>query len=287
MRYGVIDVGSNSVRLMVNEDGKTVYKKAKITRLAQGLAGNLMLNEESIERTVTAVDEFKFQAQEDCVDKIFVFATAGVRQAKNGLSFVNRVKDVCSLKVDVISGEQEAVIGAMGVLGDKDGAIIDVGGASSEITVISGGKVVYAKSLDIGAVKLTDEFHDDKDKLFNFLQTKLKEYGNVPISEFYGIGGTATSIAAILQELEPYDSEKVHGYKITVSTLEKLCDRLMNMSEEERAKLKGLQKGREKIIATGSALLLAIAKYLNIDKITVSESDNLEGYLTVKRREYE
>lgn len=282
MKYGVIDVGSNSVRLMMSSDGKTIYKRIEITKLAQGLADSFFLNAQAIERTALAVSKFYDLAKSEKADKVYVFATAAVRQAVNGQDFVLRVKKLCGLEVDVISGENEALIGALGALNGKDGGVIDVGGASAEIIVINGGKAVYSKSIEIGAVKLFELFNDNEERLSEYIQNKLKSYGNVPKADFVCIGGTATSVASVLQQLKHYDPCKVDGYRIARECLGFLADKLIGMSIEDRKSLFGLQPERAEVIASGVVLLHKIINFLDVNSVIVSEKDNLEGYLKLK-----
>ena len=145
----VIDVGSNSVRLLLSRNGVTVFKGVKVTKLAQGVLATSMLNDVAIDRTVSAIKEFCDYANEQGANNIFIFATAGVRQAKNGNVFVDKVKEVCGITVDVVSGGIEAKIGAIGALDGADGGLIDIGGASTEITVIKDKKTIYSKSINI------------------------------------------------------------------------------------------------------------------------------------------
>ncbi len=282
MKFGVIDVGSNSVRLMVSSGRKTFYKRIKTTRLAEGLGEDKTLKQQSVLRTVKAIAEFVNQAKAENVDKIYVFATAAVRQSQNKEHFLSEVQKACGETVEVVSGEMEAELGYLGALNGDDGGVIDVGGASSEIIVVKGGKVVYCKSVNIGAVRIKDLAGQDKRTVEKLVLQSVEEYGSVPKAKFYAIGGTATTISAILQELDPYDPSKTHGYVIERGALEKLTDKLFSMSVEDRKKLKGLQPERAEVIAGGASVLLAIMDKLKISNFTVSESDNLEGYLMTK-----
>lgn len=282
MLFGVIDVGSNSVRLMISDGKNTIEKLAQTTRLAEGMGSGKFLQKASIERSVNAIAGFIEYAKNKDVDKFFVFATAAVRQAKNKQDFVDWVKQKCGLDVDVVSGENEALFGLLGTLNGKNGAIIDVGGASSEIAVVENNKLIYSKSLPIGAVVLRDNCGQDLEKGIDFVENTIKDYGFVPKSEFYAIGGTATSIASIMQELEPYDPTKTDGFKIYYNALFDLTNKLYCMTVEERRKLKGLQKERAEVIAGGALILLKIMEKIGAEYIIVSEKDNLEGYLMNK-----
>lgn len=288
MKEAIIDVGSNSVRLMLWQDGKTVDKTAEITRLAENMGAQATLQPSAVERTVRAVCFFYEKAKTFGAECISVFATAAVRNAVNGKEFTDAVKERCGVVVDVISGQEEATLGALGALNGGDGCVVDVGGASSEIIVVKNGVTVYSHSLSVGAVTLTDNSRDKRDVAESILRDKLSEYGKVPVDrhcEIYAIGGTATNVAAITLKLPVYDREKVHGYRLTVNGLKKLVNELFATSVEKRDDIVGVQKGRGKIIACGTLLLLSIAEYLNAEEITVSESDNLEGYALSHRKD--
>lgn len=287
MKYGVIDVGSNSVRLMISQNGQTLYKTVKTTRLAEGMGKSLLLQSEAVERTARAVSFFVEQAKNENANQIFVFATAAVRSAKNSKVFIDAVNKLCGVDVQVVSGETEADLGRIGALGYADGGIIDVGGASTEILVVLNGLTVYSNSLDIGAVKIKDSCGQDKGCALQYISSFIDKIGRVPKTQFYSIGGTATSIAAMLQELEPYDPTKTHGYIVDKNSLSKLVDKLFSLSVEERKGLKGLQPERAEVIAGGALMLLIVMGKIGIEEIIVSESDNLEGFLLLKRGNYE
>ena len=282
MKYGVIDIGSNSVRLMISNGVSTQYKILKTTRLAEGLGEDKLLKIVPMERTVKAICELYEIANQERVDKIFIFATAAVRQAKNRQEFLSKIQQSCGLVVDVVSGEKEAELGLLGALGNKDGGVIDIGGASTEIALLKNNKIVYLKSINLGAVSLTDLCGQDRNKAEIIVKDKIKEFGVVDGEDFYSIGGTSTTLGAVLQELEVYLPEKVDGFVIKLSDLELLTERVYNLTIEERMKLKGLQPERAKVIANGCLILLEIMRYLKKDTIIVSEKDNLEGYLEYK-----
>ena len=281
MKYGVIDVGSNSVRLMISDGVCTHSKTVKTTQLAKGFVNDL-LQTQDIERTAQAVSFFYEFATAEKVDEIYVFATAAVRKAENKRLFLDRVKFLCGIDVDVISGETEAVLGCFGALNGQSGGVIDVGGASTEISVYDNDKKLYGKSVYVGAVSATDVCGQDRQKATQFIQKKMKVYGFVPKTNFYAIGGTATSLAALMQELDPYDPSKTDGYVINISELEKVVGKLFSLPIEGRTKLKGLQPSRAEVIANGALIVTEIMKMIWINEITVSEKDNLEGYLVYR-----
>ena len=284
MKISAIDVGSNSVRLMVMADGKTLYKQLETTRLGEGLANSGVLKPEAIERTARAVQLFAAAAELNGAGTPYVFATASVRSASNGGEFVKRVKQLTGIDVDVISGEEEAACGITGALRGRDGGIIDLGGASTEITLQKGGKTVYSKSVNVGTVRLYDIAGQDRQALERAARTALKDYGNLSLAgtDMYGVGGTATSLAALFHELPAYDPKVVDGTVLTVGWLGSMAERLLSMPVEERKAMRGMDVRRADVIAGGCLLLHHILKRFGAEKLTVSESDNLEGYVLLK-----
>lgn len=282
-KYAVIDIGSNSVRLMFVANGKVLYKRLNTTRLGEGLASSRRLNFEAMARSLQAVSQFYEQARTDGAEEVYAFATASVRTAENGSAFVEKVATACGLRVDVISGETEAEIGVLGALGNEDGALIDMGGASTEFIVKKAGKIVYKKSVDIGVVRLKDECGRDKNALVRTAERASKAYGKTPATPCaYAIGGTATTLASLQLGLQEYDAEKITGTQISAVELKRMADELLSKSAEEIVQTTCVPKGRADVIAGGATALAVLMERLGIEKIIVSERDNLEGYALKK-----
>ena len=281
MKIGIIDIGSNSVRLALSADGKTLYKRIKTTRLSEGLSIYGKLCNEAIERTARAVADFKTEAERDGAEKVYAFATAAVRGAVNGDEFTVYCKNRYGIDIDVISGETEAEIALLGALGDADGGIIDLGGASCEVTVRERGSTVYSKSVNVGAVRLLDLCGRDRDKLERHIDEKLKEYGGFDCSKYamYGVSGTATTLAAVKHKLKKYDPAIVHGTVLTVEEVGDLADKFLSMTVDEIKKLGEVVIWRADVIGGATLFLHKLMQYMKIQKMTVSENDNLEGYL--------
>lgn len=283
MKVALIDVGSNSVRLMIWADGKTLFKTLKTTRLGEGLSFAPVLKKEAIERTVNAVADFKNYALESGALAVYAYATAAVRSSQNGGDFVAAVRNSCGIVVDVLSGEEEAAVGLAGALGDKDGGIIDVGGASTEVTVRLGGKVVYSHSANIGTVRILDAVGRNLQNIKAFISERLSEYGGqvFPDVKFYAVGGTASRLGAIKNGLLKYDSSVINGTCFTAEEIHALAKRLTDMSVEDVKRLT-VCKSSADVVGGGAELLASVMDKFAINTVTVSESDNLEGYLTQK-----
>ncbi len=282
-RYAVIDIGSNSVRLLLVADGKVLYKRLKTTRLGENLAVTGQLTRQAISRTAEAVKAFYLQAKNEGAESVVAFATASVRGAQNGAEFVQAVKAICPLEVEVISGEKEAEIGILGALGNGDGAILDIGGASTELIVKSGGQCVYKKSVDVGAVRLKDICGGNRTLLQDYCKKVVKKFGEVPVvTNLTAVGGTATTLCALAIGLNVYDGNQVTGARVDKTSLTALTDKLFSTPVEEIAKLPCITSGREDIIGGGAVLLLAVLEYMQLESFTASDRDNLEGYAITK-----
>ena len=277
-KIAVIDIGSNSVRLMFVADGKILYKDLEITRLGEGLAATGVLSDAAIQRSALAVKRFAERATSEGAETVYAFATAAVRSAKNGADFVSAVQALCGVKVEVISGEVEAEIGILGALGNADGGIIDVGGASTEIIVRAGGEIVYKKSVNVGVVRLKDLCGSDVAKLQTRAKDEVTAFGVVPACEMYAIGGTATSIASILLRQKVYNGAEVSGFALTKDLLKEAVEYLATTSPQQVATETCVPLKRAEVILGGAIWLLTVVETLGIGRLLVSDADNLEGY---------
>lgn len=262
----VIDIGSNSVRLLSH--GK---KTAIVTRLAENMTDSLDKN--SMDRTVEALKRLCSLATMPCL----AFATEAVRKANNKDEFLEIVKQNTGLTVDVISGDEEAEIGYLGATYNIFGkaTVIDLGGASCEIAYGENGKIKYKRSFPFGCVTMTDAFGDD---LFG-IKRHVASVLDMPNfnAKTIAVGGTATSLAAIAQNLPYYDQLKVHGYKMEVTDIGRVILEIIDGKE-----FPSLDPKRRKTLAQGAVVLKTLAEKLDIKSFTISETDNMEGYLIKK-----
>ena len=291
MKIAAIDIGSNSVRLALTSDGKTLYKRLSTTRLGEGLSYTGAMKEQNLENTAQAVSNFVQTATNDGADKLYAFATAAVRSASNRDMFLKRVKQLCGIEVEVLSGETEAKCGILGALKGGDGGIIDVGGASTEVTVQCGGNVLYSKSVNIGAVRLYDLAGRDINKLKKVISEKITDYdvpchfdrsGEIFTLPMYAIGGTATTIASVKHALKVYDPAITDGTVLTQKEVYATAEKLLSLTVEQVRNLDGMEPRRADIIGGGCLLLSCVMEKFGVTEITVSESDNLEGFIMLK-----
>lgn len=286
MRTAVIDIGTNSVRMLIAEENHgeiEVIGTGLITsRLGEGIGTQEFLRDQAVERTIEALEEFKKIIGENSVSRVISAATSAVRDAANRDTFLMEVKKRIGWDVRVLSGTEEAEMSYLGaVRGLKKAGInpvvIDIGGGSTEF-IWTGERGPEYVSVNIGAVRMTERGYtlpDIREMLGEVIgSTKLKEFGGL-----IGVGGTATTLAAINQEMTVYDREKIHGYYLPGKDIKKILRELEGMSPEQRKKVPGLQPQRADIIVAGTRILTAVIEGLKIDGITVSETDLMYGLL--------
>lgn len=274
MNVGVIDVGSNSVRLLF--DGE---KYVKNTQLSKNQLPGGPLKESQINGTYEAVKKFvDFVREND--GEVRIFATEAVRSASNRDYFVSRLESL-NVKVDVLSPEREALIGFTGTyFGDgTTQAVLDVGGASSELIVGSDEGIFYSHSLPLGSVR-TRDLGLYPPKLNETVAQRVLEYGKVPaFSELVSIGGTTSTLVAIRNKMKDYDRNEVHLSVLTRDEILDIVEYINSVPMKLRRYITGLPFEKRDVIPAGGVLVAEIMKYLGVTELTVSENDNLEGYL--------
>ena len=281
--FGIIDIGSNSIRLMISDGKKSLKKYVETTKLADGLAKTGILQDAAMERSLFAIQKFVAIAQKYNAE-IHIFATEAVRSAKNSSVFTSDIKRLTNIDVDVVCGDMEAKLGFTGASEGQNVCVVDIGGASTEIVCGDNGNILYGKSVPIGAVRLRDNCGEDEDKLQTYIAENLKNYGTIPtMDKLVAIGGTASTLVSVLLQMEEYDSDLVHNYKLYRKDIEKIYNQIKNTAPEERCRIKGLVAGRRDIIVGAAFELIKIMEMLGFDYLFVSEKDNLEGYLMLNK----
>ncbi len=216
-------------------------------------------------------------------------ATSAMRESPNGEEFAARITEETGIPVHIISGEEEAEIGFRGAMsdvleGDRLGAMIDLGGASTEVAIGSLHSIAWSHSYPIGAVRLQAVSDEGLQRVWeetNGLWRPMPLLEDPRFGGIVGIGGTITTLAAIDQELNPYDPSKVHGYALHREAVEAMALFLRYQSVEERKNVPGLMPGRADIIVAGAEILASFMDTYDIGSILVSEKDGLEGWHAV------
>ena len=293
-RIAFIDLGSNSVRFVIYEISKTgsyrlIYQEKESVRLSENMWGTHELTKEAMERSLRALKGFVHMADAMEANTIKAVATAAVRLAKNGDAFIKSVKERTGLDLERIAGEEEARLGFLGVIntiGLKDFIIFDLGGASTEITLVRNRHITKSVSLPIGALTLTgtyqkgDEYTPKElDKLTKVVKKTIKEHiwlRNVKLP-LLGIGGTARNIAKMDQRKLSYPITKLHNYEIPYHRFHEILEEVKGKTLEERKKISGLSSERADIIIAGLTIVEELFNYVNTKTLVVGGCGLREG----------
>ncbi len=287
MKYAAIDVGTNTILLLIveKEEGtKDVLDISIITRLGQGLKDTGRLSEEAMKRGLDALERYRMIVDEHKVDQTIVVGTSALREATNSDHFLDLVEERTGFKIDIISGREEAYYTFLSVRRDEaipgeELLILDIGGGSTEIIRSDRREFLDFVSLPIGTVKLTELFVADdppgRDEMAR-IKSHVCDLLNLPFEvcnerpTLVGTGGTITNLAAISQELPDYVKEKIHGYRLTVAEVDRLISLMETMTTGERRRMKGMEQGREDIILQGAILLREVMAHFDAPSLIVS-----------------
>ena len=300
MRIGALDVGTNTVLMLVAEttpDGgaRRVIDLARITRLGQGVDQSHRLDPAAALRTLDTIAEFVEQARAAGAEKIVTAGTATLRDAADGESLIRRVRERTGIELEIVSGETEAWLSYLAVVRglrldpSRRLLIIDIGGGSTEfiraggnatefISTESGVKLQMA-SLQIGSVRLTERIlhHDppttrEAADLRLAIDAELTGLGwKFDADLLVGIAGTVTTVCAIALQMDTYDPDRAHGYELSRDDVERVLALLGSMPLAARRKLKGLDPARADVIFAGTAILERVMSEADVNSVTVSD----------------
>jgi len=307
MRLATIDLGTNTVRLLVVESAppvqwRSIVEDQRVTRLGAGLMASGRLSEVPMARTTAVVAEYVRRATDAGATAVRIVATSAVREAANGRDFVEAIERATGHIVEVVSGEDEARLTIRGIvagLGVPDETILafDIGGGSTEYILARSGRVDVAVSLKLGVVPLSERYpfpgrvdiaragamHSDiRDCLSRELPLSLRTSG---AQHLVGTAGTVTTLAALDLELATYDAARVQGHRLSRAAITKLRERLWALTESERAALPCLEPGRADLIVPGVAIVLASLDATRTESVIVSDWGLREGIMadTIER----
>jgi exopolyphosphatase/guanosine-5'-triphosphate,3'-diphosphate pyrophosphatase len=282
MRVGVVDLGTNSTRLLVADvdDGhvEEIERRTDITRLGEGVDERRQLLPLPIARVRNVLSDYRRELDKQGAERVLAIGTSAVRDAENGEAFLGEVEWSYGWKTRLLTGEEEANLTCKGVangrpLGDST-VIVDVGGGSTEL--ITAARCV---SLDIGSVRLTERFLRSDPPAREELEASAAEVRaalpDLEPTNAIGVAGTITSLAAL--ELSHYDPEKIHGRRLSREEVEAQLDRLASVPLEERRKLPGLEPERAPVIVAGAVIVDEVLKRYELWGLKVSERDLLHG----------
>ena len=295
MRIAAIDIGSNSIRLTIVDvpvAGRRIIRDEErvFARLGHGVLESGELAQSAMDVAIEALDKMMRLAREREVTHVRAVATAAVRQAANGVAFVERVRREVGLEIEVIDGAHEgrlALLSAVdGLALDGDIAVVDIGGGSVEIVRGTGAEVSGVVSMPLGAVVLADRF-GGQDPLSPDARRRLTHHVRQTFEEsagdmrfpgvLAGSGGTVTTLASMLAARRGATPQSVHGSRIAAGDLAELRDRLLRSSVRDRERMKGLPAARVDLIVPGAVVLHEVVRLLSADSVLVNARGMREG----------
>ena len=301
-RRAVIDVGTNSVKLLVADvAGRSVVpvlEDGRQTRLGKGFYESHRLQPVAIAQTALAVGEFAKAALKLGAVTVRVIATSAARDAKNGVELANAVTKACGLTLQIISGEQEAEWAFRGAatnpkLAREPILLLDVGGGSTEFIVGQGDEIHFRQSHPLGAVRLMEKIpHSDpptsgelaacrewarefletrgREQLTPVLKREVKEHAQHHTVKLVGVGGTASVLARMENQLDDYDRECIEATRLTAKRLSEWCDRLWSVPLAERRGIQGLPKDRADVMLTGVLIYEAVMQVFDFAELRIT-----------------
>ncbi|MGH2989420.1 MAG: Ppx/GppA phosphatase family protein [Solirubrobacterales bacterium] len=296
LRVAVVDMGTNSTRLLVAdvEGGRVreVERRTRVTRLGRGVDLSAQLASDAIEEVCQTVGGYIDLYERLGADRVVALATSAVRDAQNADAFVAELRERFALDSRILDGEEEARLtyrGACCERRDVDGTlVIDIGGGSTELIVGSGPDVVTWASLRCGSVRHTErhltsdppasaELEALADDVRGVIDADLPPAERPNAGRGVAVAGTPTTLAAVDLHLDPYDSDAVHGYRLSLSSIQRMCSELSSIPLADRRHVAGMHPGRAPTIPAGIVILIQVMRAFGLSEVEVSEHDLLYG----------
>jgi len=292
-----IDLGSNSVLLfVVDDEGATLHDEARVVGLGAGLGDRGLLRPDREEATLEALCEYAETARGLGVQPWDINAvwTSSGRRALNATGFIQKVETTSRIRLHVISGEEEARLtwtGALAGLPLPDGpvGVVDLGGGSTELVLGEGPRIGSRVSLELGSVRLTEQFFGPDPKRFRPQDlAKLRAFVDAAFADhtwthlpraLVAVAGTATTLAAMELGLTEWDRDAVHGSRLTRAALRRQIDRLLPTGPRERRDLAAVSPARADFLLAGACVLDAACQAAYKESLRISDGGVRHGLL--------
>ncbi len=287
---GVIDIGSNSVRLVVYEGAvrapTPVFNEKVLCGLGRSVATTGSLGAEAVERSLTALARFKVIARILSVKNLKVIATAAVRDAQNGREFIGRGESVLGVNIEVLSGEKEARLAAQGIMMgfvDADGVAGDLGGGSLELIDLAQGKLTEAATLPLGGLRLIDTTGNKIERATDVIDSALVSLPWLANGEgrtFYAVGGTWRSLAKMHMDQIRYPLRVMQGYRLMGREALELCEQFRRVKRPlDLPGIAGVARARREVLPFGALVLERLIRRMQPRQIVFSVFGIREGLI--------
>lgn len=285
----VVDIGSNSVRLVIYEgllrSPNILFNEKALCGLGRGMATTGQMDLEGVDRAIKTLQRYRKLCDQAGAVDVHVLATAAARDASNGPEFIKAAEAALKCKLKVLTGEEEAKFAALGVMSgiyEPDGIVGDLGGGSLELVDIKKRNLQKGITLPLGGLRLQDEADGDLDKARKIAKS---HFGNVDIlsagkgRQFYAVGGTWRSIAKLHMEATNYPMHMMQGYEIEYAEMMDFLDSVVSLDDFEKETLKAVSKSRRILLPFGAVTMQEVLKRMKPERISFSAQGVREGFL--------
>ncbi|OQX89021.1 phosphatase [candidate division KSB1 bacterium 4484_87] len=296
-KYAVIDIGTNSIKFHVAEkddqgNWSVVTDRAEIARLGEGLQQTGEISQEAMKRNAQAIKKMVEEAKQMGVETIAAVGTMALRSAKNAAAFVEKVNQECGIAIEILPGEEEARLSYIAVksgvgLAEGQLVIFDTGGGSTEFIFGKGDEIEKKFSLNVGAVRFTEEYlksdpvkEQEYQQAVAAIEDALNQLSfDEKVDALVGMGGTMSNLGAIKHKLSVYDPDIIQGSKLSLQDVEEQIELFKSKTIEERKQIVGLQPKRADVILAGAIIVRTILKKAGVDFATISDRGLRHGLI--------
>lgn len=306
MRYASIDIGTNTILMLIGEtDGAASVKPVKdfysVPRIGKSVSSTKILDSDSISRALEVLVKYRTIADDFRVDRIVASATSAVRDAVNRDEFISKVKESCGIDVEVIGGDVEARLAFLGAISgeadkSKSSLVIDIGGGSTEFSHGTGTEPAIFKSINIGAIRVTEKFFkrnpptdDELGEATRFIEDALKAFpfSDAEADRVFAVAGTATTIALISQNRYKFDAAAVNNHYMSAAALDEVFNRIRTKTPAEILELTEAAEGRSDVILAGALILRKALEAARAAGFLSTDRGLRYGFLLYKYLQYE
>jgi exopolyphosphatase/guanosine-5'-triphosphate,3'-diphosphate pyrophosphatase len=279
MRVGVVDIGTNSMRLLITDGDEDVMRLERVTGLGRGVDRTGVLSEEAVAVSLEALEDYGHLLDEAGVARRKAIATSASRDARNREQFFDAVEDVIGVRPTLIGGDEEARFAYAGATqhfpAPEPVLVSDIGGGSTEF--VTAGEAV---SIDIGSVRLTERALPDRPASPAQLKEAREHVAGLfagldfgPVATLIGVAGTWTEIPVLVRG----PGAERDGAVLTSTEVTAVVERLAGLRVDETAAIPGFNPGRAPVILGGVVVAEAVLRTLGMSEVTISIRDTMDG----------
>lgn len=285
----VVDIGSNSIRIVVyeglNRSPAVLFNEKMLCGLGRGVASTGRMEPESIAKALKALTRFKALSDQARARKMYVLATAAAREASNGSIFIQEAEAILGCEIRVLTGPEEAMFSALGVISgvyNADGIVGDLGGGSLELIDVRAGGHGSGITLPLGGLRLADLSGNSIEKATSLARKMLKDESWLSIGEgrnFYAVGGTWRALAKLHMELTNYPLHMMHGYEIGYADVMDLLAHISETKDVKELAWQTISKNRRTLLPYGAVAMAETLRVMKPARVVFSVLGVREGFL--------